>query len=83
MRAVLAEPFVAQLAAAPQDVQRAFWKQLRFLLRDLRHPSLDAKKYPESGDPDLWQARITKAWRFYFTIESDQYIMKSAREHPK
>jgi hypothetical protein len=40
MRAVLPEPFVTQLAAAPSDVQRVFWKQLRFLLRDLRHPSL-------------------------------------------
>jgi hypothetical protein len=72
MRAVLAEPFVAQLAAAPPDVQRAFWKQLRFLLRDLHHPSLNAKKYPESGDPELWQGRITKAWRFYFKIAGDQ-----------
>jgi len=83
MRAVLAEPFVAQLAAAPPDVQRAFWKQLRFLLRDLHHPSLNAKKYPESGDPELWQGRITKAWRFYFKIAGDQYVMESAREHPK
>jgi mRNA interferase RelE/StbE len=83
MRAVLPEPFVTQLAAAPSDVQRVFWKQLRFLLRDLRHPSLEAKKFPESGDPNLWQARITKAWRFYFHIEGDQYIMASATEHPK
>jgi len=51
MRVVLPEPVITQLAGAPSDVQRAFWKQLRFLLRDLRHPSLDAKKYPESGDP--------------------------------
>ncbi|MFI5365753.1 MAG: hypothetical protein ACHQ4J_09025 [Candidatus Binatia bacterium] len=52
-------------------------------LRDLRHPSLDAKKFPESGDPDLWQARITKGWRFYFKINGDQYVMVSANEHPK
>jgi len=83
MRVVLPEPFVTQLAAAPDPIPRAFFKQLRFLLRDLRHPSLDAKKFPESGDPDLWQARITKGWRFYFKIDGHQYVMSSATEHPK
>jgi mRNA interferase RelE/StbE len=83
MRVVLPEPVITQLAGAPSDVQRAFWKQLRFLLRDVRHHSLDAKKYPESGDPDLWQARITKGWRFYFRIQGDLYVIDSAREHPK
>ena len=75
--------FERAYAAAPTPVQRAFDKQLRFLLQNLRHPSLNAKKYPESGDPDLWQARITKAWRFYFTIQGDTYVLIDMIEHPK
>ena len=34
-------------------------KQLDFLLKDLRYPSLRAKKYDESRD--IWQARINRA----------------------
>jgi plasmid maintenance system killer protein len=32
----------------------------------LLHPSLHAKKYDEEND--VWQARVNKDWRFYFTI---------------
>jgi hypothetical protein len=83
MRAAVSQRVAEQLAAAPDNVARIFFKQLTHLLRDLRHPSLDAKKYPESGNPDLWQARITKGWRFYFTIEGDTYAITNANEHPK
>ena len=67
MRAVLTEPFAANLIASPPEVQKAFGKQLTNLLRDLRHPSLRAKKYEERTG--LWQARINDDWRMYFTIE--------------
>jgi hypothetical protein len=51
------------------------------LLQNLRHPSLRAKKYDEVRD--LWQARVTGAWRFYFTIEGDTYVLQTIRAHPK
>ena len=35
------------LAEAPVPVQKAFIKQLNFLIRNLNHPSLHAKKYDE------------------------------------
>jgi hypothetical protein len=40
MRAVLTEPFVANLIASPPEVKKAFGKHFTKLLRDLRHPSL-------------------------------------------
>jgi len=83
MRAVLTEPFVRSLIAAPPEIHKLFGKQLANLLRDLRHRSLDAKKYPESGDPDLWQARVTQDWRFYFTIDGDAYTLHKIQPHPK
>jgi mRNA interferase RelE/StbE len=59
----------------------AFEKQLRFLVNNLLHPSLRAKKYDESRD--IWQARVTKGWRFYFTITDDVYRIEEVIPHPK
>jgi len=66
---------------APAQIQRAFDKQALLLLQDLRHPSLHTKKYDEAAN--LWQARVTKDWRFYFLIESGVYLMTDIKSHPK
>jgi len=63
------------------DVRRAFNKQATFLLKDLRHPSLRAKKYDEARD--IWQARVTDNVRFYFQITGDTYRLLNIRKHPK
>ena len=68
-------------ASLPPTVRKAFAKQLRFLLANLMHPSLRAKKYDEGAD--LWQARVTRDWRFYFKIEGDEYVVISIIPHPK
>jgi len=65
----------------PSPVRKAFAKQLRFLLANLRHPSLQTKKYSESMD--VWQGRVTRGWRFYFKIEGDEYVILSIIPHPK
>ena len=69
------------MPALPVSVRKAFAKQLRFLLANLRHPSLHAKKYSESLD--VWQCRVTRGWRFYFKIEGDEYVILSVIPHPK
>jgi mRNA interferase RelE/StbE len=66
---------------APIAVQRAFDKQVKLLVANLRHPSLRAKKYDESGD--IWQARVNRNWRFYFSIDGDTYIIRDIIPHPK
>ncbi len=81
MRGLATNRFLDEYNAAPPDVQRAFRKQLGFLLANLRHPSLQAKKYDEARG--LWQARVTRSWRFYFTIEGDAYVLRTIRAHPK
>ena len=69
------------LEEAPAEVRKAFYKQIRFLERDLQHPSLRAKKYDEARD--LWQARVNRDWRFYFNIVSDVYLIRDIIPHPK
>jgi hypothetical protein len=73
--------FLAAYASAPARIQRTFDKQVAYLLQNLRHPSLHAKKYDEKLD--RWQARVTRAWRFYFRIEGDMYVLLDLIKHPK
>ena len=81
MKLVYSERFLKALRDAPPQVQQAFLKQSQFLLHDIRHPSLRAKKYNEALG--LWQARVNRDWRFYFTIEGNEYRMQAITPHPK
>ena len=69
------------LEKAPASVRRALYKQVAFLVQNLHHPSLHAKKYDEAQD--LWQARVNDDWRFYFKIVGDVYRLEEIRKHPK
>jgi mRNA-degrading endonuclease RelE of RelBE toxin-antitoxin system len=73
--------FIRSYRKAPLAVQQAFEKQSLLLLQNLHHPSLRAKKYGVAGD--VWQARVTGAWRFYFTIAGDTYALHEIKVHPK
>jgi len=81
MRLVFSKRFDRSLRNAPEAVQRAFWKQSELLLLNPRHPSLRAKRY--GGVDSLWQARVTRDWRFYFTADRDAYNLIDITSHPK
>ena len=81
MRVLFSDRFGSSFREAPDRIQREFGKQLGHLLRDLRHPSLHAKKYDETRG--IWQARVNGGWRFYFTIEGDLYNLVDITPHPK
>jgi hypothetical protein len=80
MKRQLTDRFVRSFRAAPPGVRKAFDKQCRLLLENLNHPSLHAKKYDESKD--LWQARVNRSWRFYFSIAGDTIIIRDIISHP-
>jgi mRNA-degrading endonuclease RelE of RelBE toxin-antitoxin system len=73
--------FERSYAKAPAQIQRLFDQKLDLLLQNLRHPSLRTKKYDEARD--IWQGRVTKGWRFYFTIKGDTYEIADLTPHPK
>ena len=81
MIVTLSQTVLEALAEAPVPVQKAFIKQLKFLVRNLKHPSLHAKKYDEATD--FWQARVNDDWRFYFKIAGDEYRIFKLISHPK
>ncbi|MBI2055131.1 MAG: hypothetical protein HYT39_03480, partial [Candidatus Sungbacteria bacterium] len=66
------DQFKNQLILLPKEIQKKFNKQFNFLLNDLRHPSLRAKKY--GGVGNVWQARVDNDYRFYFEIRGDTYF---------
>ena len=81
MRYRFTQRFSRQHADAPREIRLAFDRHLDLLLQNLQHPSLRAKKYDEAND--IWQARVTRGWRFYFRIEADTYVILSLIPHPK
>jgi mRNA-degrading endonuclease RelE of RelBE toxin-antitoxin system len=81
MRIAFSERALESLREAPPNVRRSFEKQIRLLLQNLLHPSLHAKKYDEARD--IWQARVNRDWRFYFTIAGDVYRIEKVIPHPK
>ena len=81
MRLYFTERFRRSYESAPVNIQRAFDRRIAFLVQNLRHPSLRAKKYDESRG--IWQARVNGGWRFYFRIEGDIYYLIDMISHPK
>ena len=79
MREIRSAHFKRSYKKLSKEIRVAFVKQMRFLLSDMRHPSLRAKKYDETHD--IWQARVTSNVRFYFTIEDDTYYLIEIEKH--
>jgi hypothetical protein len=50
------------LESAPEGVRKAFYKQVRLLSTNLRHPSLRTKRFDDGKG--WWQARVNDDWRF-------------------
>ncbi len=81
MKIRLSENADIQYQELAPALKKAADKQFIFLADNLRHPSLKAKKYDEASD--LWQARVSGSWRFYFFISADAYSIASIKKHPK
>ena len=81
MKAAFSQRFTRQYKALSTQRKAKFDKQLGFLLSNLQHPSLRAKKYDEARD--VWQGRVDEDYRFYFKIEGDTYRILAIRHHPK
>lgn len=71
--------FIRSYHSFPQNTQNKFDKQLKYLLKNVKHPSLKAKKFDE--ERGIWQARVDRSVRFYFLIEDDTYILLDLKHH--
>ncbi len=63
----------------PREIRILLAKKFSLLLNNMRHPSLRAKKM--EGQEDIWEARITKGYRFTFQKEEYGYLLRRAGSH--
>ncbi len=79
MRLLFTKNFFQDYRKLPDDMQKAVDKQLEFLLTNAKHPSLSLKKM---HDPrNIWEGRVTAAYRFTFQIQGDIYILRKVGTH--
>ena len=71
--------FQRSFVKLPKGIQQKFEKQAAHLLRDIRYPSLRAKKHDEAGG--VWQARVDGHYRFYFQIRGECYTLLRIEGH--
>ncbi len=81
MKFIFTRQFIAKYHSLPKEIQNKVDKQLNYLIQNLRHPSLRAKKYEEKRN--IWQTRVNRHYRFYFLIKGDTYILLEIKPHPK
>jgi mRNA-degrading endonuclease RelE of RelBE toxin-antitoxin system len=81
MKVLLSKRADRDYGELPRTIQRQVDKQLNLLRDNIRHPSIQAKKYDEAND--LWQGRVNRDHRFYFKIIGDTYHIATMIRHPK
>ena len=79
MRVQTTSRFDRDYARLPLQVQERTNKQLALLLSDPRHPSLRIEK--AEGYSEIWKGRISRDYRFTFTIDGDTYILRRVGSH--
>lgn len=71
--------FSKQYSKLPPSIRNKFDKQIKYLLRDLRHPSVRAKK--KQGEKDVWEGRVDRFYRFTFAISGDVATLRTIGPH--
>ncbi len=77
MKPFFTKPFIHDYQRLTERIQRIFNKQLKLLLKDYRHPSLQLAKLRG----DIWYARVTQSYRFTFQISGNTYILRRIGKH--
>ncbi len=79
MKLVFTRSFKQDYNSLPKRIQEKVDKQLEFLLEDLNYPSLHAKKM--KGTEGIWEARVSRSYRFTFQIEDGYYLLRRVGPH--
>lgn len=79
MRVRTLRRFDEQLNNIPQFVRKKFFKQLKILLENPRHPSLRVKKI--QGEENIWEARVDIQYRFTFEYEEEFILLRTVGNH--
>lgn len=67
MKLIVSAHFKKDFQKLPPQVKKKLEKQLRFLIKSPKHPSLRIKKIKgKYGKHQFWEARIDRFWRMSF-----------------
>ncbi len=79
MEVRLTKSFGRDYRQLPKRLQILVDKKLFLLLENSRHPSLGVKKM--AGFDYIWEAKLTKGYRFTFQIENQTYLIRRVGPH--
>jgi len=79
MKLSFTKHFVRDYRKLPTEIQKAVDKQLELLLSNPQHPSLNFKKMQDPRN--IWECRVTAAYRFTLQIENDAYLLRKVGTH--
>jgi mRNA-degrading endonuclease RelE of RelBE toxin-antitoxin system len=71
--------FSREFTALPPSIKERAKKQLTLFSQNPSHPSLQVKKM--EGWKNIWEGRVTRAYRFTFTLEDDRYVLRRIGSH--
>lgn len=63
----------------PKKIRMLLVKKFTLLLNSMRHPSLRVRKM--RGHDGIWEARVTRGYRFTFQKESYGYLLRRTGPH--
>ncbi len=78
LKLVFTAGFKKQYKRVPSNIRQKFAKQLQFLVKNYRYPSLRTKKM--SGI-ERFEARVDYHYRFTFEIEKETLILRTIGPH--
>lgn len=67
--------FEKSLASLPDNIADLFEKKLKLFLKDMFHPSFRTKKVEGFKALSIWEASLTRNYRFTFQIDKDGVII--------
>lgn len=73
------EDFKKKYKKLPQPIKNNTKKQLKLLLSNSKHPSLNIKKMKDPRN--IWEGRINRSYRFTFQIQNNIYILRNIGTH--
>lgn len=76
---IFTERFKKNFKELPFLMQKRFEIKLDLFLNDPRHPSLNVHKY--HGADSVWEAYISKQYRFTFSITKESIIFRNIGPH--
>ncbi|MDR2437325.1 MAG: hypothetical protein LBD17_04580 [Endomicrobium sp.] len=73
--------FAKNYKKLPKHIQELVERKLEFLKNNPRHQSLNVHRFVISGNTNIYEAYITKNYRFTFEIHKDKIILKNVGTH--